>query len=384
MVQSNQSGPTPYGNTLRDGLNEFVTSKQKANNSGNYVREQKRVVSSWIDWMETEYNVTTFDELKTRHLGEYARQLKQRTHSGSISGRTAQLYFTRVRAFLTYARKWEYLTDNPAAKQRVLDELPTQSSGNDGPDQQFWSPAERAQLTRYVDERAHDAIDERGFDAVEEARDRALVYVIAYSGVRVGELVRDPNDDRRKGIHWRDVDLENGTISVLGKNQEIENVQLPNQAHPAIERYRQILDPPSEGWPVFPTKHPPTLYAEARAELPTVGVENVETRLENADVSELLREHDCPPPSITTDAVRKILRRLCKEGNIDVEGDHDYLKPHGARRGVGEVLYREKGHQAAQRALRHADPSTTSEMYAHIEASELADEASDAFENVDR
>jgi len=43
---------------------------------------------------------------------------------------------------------------------------------------------------------------------------------------------------------------------------------------------------------------------------------------------------------------------------------------YGARRGVGEKLYRELEVAAAQRTLRHADPKTTSEMYSYIETSE--------------
>jgi len=88
-------------------------------------------------------------------------------------------------------------------------------------------------------------------------------------------------------------------------------------------------------------------------------------------------------PWKTTETVRNIFRRLCDEGKIPVEGDHEYLKPHGARRGAGEALYRAEGSSAAQRALRHEDPSTTSKMYSHIEASEQAEVASDAFEKID-
>lgn len=42
-------------------------------------------------------------------------------------------------------------------------------------------------------------------------------------------------------------------------------------------------------------------------------------------------------------------------------------------------MYREYGAAAAQRTLRHADPRTTSQMYAHIEASELAEETGKLF-----
>lgn len=44
------------------------------------------------------------------------------------------------------------------------------------------------------------------------------------------------------------------------------------------------------------------------------------------------------------------------------------------------MLYRAFYAAAAQRALRHKDPATTSEMYSHIDATELAEDTSEAFE----
>ena len=38
-------------------------------------------------------------------------------------------------------------------------------------------------------------------------------------------------------------------------------------------------------------------------------------------------EFDVAPPSITANAVRQILKRLCEDAEIDVPGDADYLMP---------------------------------------------------------
>jgi len=59
----------------------------------------------------------------------------------------------------------------------------------------------------------------RGLDAIQEFRDRALVYVLCYSGVRGGEIVADPKDERRNGLNWGDVSLEDRTMTVLAKNR---------------------------------------------------------------------------------------------------------------------------------------------------------------------
>jgi len=43
------------------------------------------------------------------------------------------------------------------------------------------------------------------YAALKAARDRALVFVLAYTAVRVGELLRDPNDPRRRGVRWEEI-----------------------------------------------------------------------------------------------------------------------------------------------------------------------------------
>ena len=55
--------------------------------------------------------------------------------------------------------------------------------------------------------------------AVKELRDRALASLLAYSVVWGAEILRDPNDKRRSGLRWRDVDLEAGMLVALGKKQ---------------------------------------------------------------------------------------------------------------------------------------------------------------------
>jgi integrase len=141
-------------------------------------------------------------------------------------------------------------------------------------------------------------------------------------------------------------------------------MQFPEKVHNALQQHRRIQDPPREDWPVFPTRHRPTLYGLA---------DDVDADRDEEDIMTFLTEHDQRPPSITTQSVRNLLQRLCDDGEIDVEGDHDYLKPHGARRGVGKKLYKNHSAEAAQKALRHQDPQTTSEMYADIGAGEVAD-----------
>jgi len=95
-----------------------------------------------------------------------------------------------------------------------------------------------------------------------------------------------------------------------------------------------------------------------------------------------LRE-DARPPSLTTDGARTVLRRLTDEAGIDIgHPKHDYLAPHGGRRGMGEVLVRAFGYTVAARYLDNSERMVR-ERYSHIEAGELGDVATEALDRVD-
>jgi len=378
MVDSSQRGANSEGKPLPEALEEYIRAKQKAAGSGNYANDVRLVLEKWVGFCQ-ERGVETADSVSDRVLKSYAEHLHRRVDArvssdgdDGISGRTAHQYYALVRAFLAYCEEWDWIDENPAAKQRVTDELPEESLGAAESDTQTWSVEERRQLVDYVDRRAREAIDDRGIEAEAEARDRAIVYLLAYSGARSAELFRDPQDDRREALRWSDIDFEGNTIAVLGKSQDDESVQFPALAHDALKQYRRVIQPPTEDWPVFPTRHAPTLHQLA---------DDIDADRDDQDPLPFLRAHGVSPPSITTQSVRNTLRRLCDDGDVDVKGDHDYLKPHGARRGVGKQLYKEAGHEAAQKALRHDDPETTSKMYADIKAGEVAEIADDVFQD---
>lgn len=361
-MESADSGATSGDPTLDAAIDQFLESGNKA---GNYEAALERVLTDWRSYLESR-GVETVGGVTKRHMAAYAMAL---SNDEERSAATARTYYDYVSAFLSYCVKWEWLEENPARKGVALDELPPRPKKKSG-DQQFWSADDRKALLDYVDRRAHRAVDETGTDALTELRDRALVYVLAYSGARSGEILRDPRDERRNGICWGDVDLENNQLLVLGKNQQRdEEVQLPDQAHPPLERLERALEPPSPEWPVFVTSHAPSLYTNLPDDVDTSTGEPIE----------LHREHGVKPPSLSTNGARSVLKRLCEDADLEVDGE--YLKPHGARRGVGEAIFREKGAAAAQRVLRHADPRTTSRMYAHIETEELAEEATEVFDN---
>jgi FAD/FMN-containing dehydrogenase len=75
----------------------------------------------------------------------------------------------------------------------------------------------------------------------------------------------------------------------------------------------------------------------------------------------VMRDEDVTPRAISLQGARSMMRRRCDAAGIDVDGE--YLKPHGARRGLGHQLYTEGRAELAQEVLRHTDISVTHEAY---------------------
>jgi integrase len=365
---------------IEDALVAFVRSKQKGTDSGNYQRNARRAIEEWIDWLTNrEEPIEIFDQLQVSQMRQYARHLKKRVDRDELAGSTANTYWNYVAAFLGWCVYEELLAENPARKRRAEQELPDTRPRSDR--QQFWNRDDREALLTHLNKRAHAAVDEEGLSAIKELRDRALASLLAYSGVRGAEVLRDSNDERRIGVRWRDLDLEAGTLVVLGKSQADEEAPLPPQACDPLERLQQALRPVSGDWPVFPTLHRPTLSRIVRKDLADTGydTDEIQGAIEEHDWLALYRDHGFVPPALTTNGGRTVMRRICEKAEISLDGEHDYLTPHGGRRGAGDVLYREDP-VLAQTALRHRSIETTKDSYSYIEAGETASRAGDIFE----
>ena len=385
------SGGEMQSRRLADALDDYLLAKSKAGQSGNYRRNAERVLEEWIDWLASEQSTYTFGGVTVDDCEQYALHLRERLADPDdplSKASSAAKYYDYVSAYLGWAVERQYLGANPARHDRAREALPD-TAERETHTQQWWTPDQRQAIVEHVTGRAREAVDERGLEATTELRDRALIVAIAYSGARGGELVADPHDDRRDGLRWGDVDLDNGTMVVLGKgSQQYVDASLPPQAVTALDRYRQAVAPPADEWPVFPTEHRPTLARTAREalrEATDLDDDGIDGRLDETSATAVLRDLEHPPPALTTDGLRSILMRLSAAADIpDIDTKAgEYLEPHGGRHGAGDTLVREVGWEAAQDLLRHKSPETTMDTYAHIDASETAAQAGRAFARTD-
>lgn len=395
---------------LERAVERFLDDKSKRGQSGNYRRNAGRVLRDFVEWLENgqptheqrempdAYGgggdgepVERAADLRVSHFADYARLLRSRAYDDDtrFSAASARTYYSYLRAWGSWAVDEELLEENLARKNRATKRLP--DDDGTGSDQQMWSPEQRRAVLEYVEERAREEIDAnpRSHAALKAARDRALVALFAYSGLRGGEFLRDPHDDRRDGATWADLRWPQGTapgddatqslreaetdtagtLEVLGKSQEREPATVLAQAFPALRRYYRLLSPPTDAWPLFPTFHTPSLYDALRDD--DVDVE---------DLSDhplvVCREADVMPPASTTRTGRSVMQRVCEDAGLDLADGVSYLEPHGGRRGLGDEVYQQDP-RLAQDVLRHQDISTTQQAYRERKAEEDAAKASE-------
>jgi len=326
---------------VEDAVDAYLQRKAVGNpddpGAGTYASNAGSILRRWSQWLETEHGVESLFDLEVRHMEAYATELAKRTAGGEYTASTAGTYFAVVRAFLTWCVQGGILEENPAATDEAESALPTDRS-TDNTDS-AWGREQRETLERYVRERALDAESASRADRLARLREYAMVSLLAHSGVRGSELFRVPEDNRRMGATWEDVDFYSGTIRVLGKSQRLEDVPLPAAARKPLRRYRVVQDPPTNEWPLFPTRHAPSVANHVRTVLEQRGFDDdeIEAEFDAHTAAALSRRYAIPPPAITTEGARSILKRLCDAADLDVGGD--YLTPRGARPGLGKRTY---------------------------------------------
>ncbi|MBV0903054.1 phage integrase SAM-like domain-containing protein [Haloarcula salina] len=403
----------PLSTRLEETFERYLQDKGKGRggDGGNYRRNAARELERFADWAggrrgpehwtgiapDDVDRPPAFGDLDERVFREYARHL---AGDRGLKQNTVQTYYRYISAWCGWCVNEGYLEAHYAQRASATAPLPEDDGRKPG-DQQAWTSEQRHAITRYVDERARKAIEgyttlpaetdafdkqRARYEALKAARDRSLVFVLAYTAVRVGELLRDPNDPRRRGVRWEEISLEDGSMDVYRKKQQWDAASLPDPVLSPLRSYRTLMDPPTDRWPVFPTFGQQTLATHVRDELADRGLQTDaidERRDDYARDLLLALEKDIRPPSLTTDGARRILQRLSDAAEIDVDHPkHDYLAPHGGRRGMGEVLVRAFGYTVAARYLDNSEEMVR-ERYSHIEAGELGDVATEALDEID-
>lgn len=221
-----KTGQEAAARPLRSSFDRYLQDKGKGRGGegGNYRRNAARELDRFAEWAAGERGddwtgITpedvdrdpTFEDLDERVFREYARHL---SGDRGLKQNTVQTYYAYISAWCCWCVNEGYLEAHYAQRASATAPLPDDDGRKPG-DQQAWTPEQRHALTRHVDEQAREAIEayttlpddvdpldkqRARYAALKAARDRALVVVLAYTAVRVGELLRDSDDPRRRGV----------------------------------------------------------------------------------------------------------------------------------------------------------------------------------------
>jgi integrase/recombinase XerC len=179
------------------------------------------------------------------------------------------------------------------------------------------APKAKRKLPQVLDPDEAKALVEVPTDVPLGLRDRALLELFYSSGLRLSELC---------ALRWRDLQLENGLVTVLGKGRKERSVPVGSHARAALAAWRAEQKPAIEA-PVFPGRN----------------------------------------GALTPRAVQLRLRQLAQR-----QGLFKRVHPHLLRHSFASHVLESSGDlRGVQELLGHADIATT-QIYTHLDFQHLA------------
>ncbi|GAA5069414.1 tyrosine recombinase XerC [Lysobacter panacisoli] len=236
-------------------------------------------------------------EVASLHV-EQLRGFVAAEHRRGLSPKSLQRRLSACRSFYGWLVKQGRIAASPAASIR--------------------SPKAPRKLPQVLDPDEAKALVEVPTDAPLGLRDRALLELFYSSGLRLSELC---------ALRWRDIDLADALVSVLGKGSKQRSVPVGSHARAALAEWRASTGAASDA-PVFP----------GRGGTP-----------------------------ITPRAVQLRLRHLAQQ-----QGLFKRVHPHLLRHSFASHILESSGDlRGVQELLGHADIATT-QIYTHLDYQHLA------------
>lgn len=143
-------------------------------------------------------------------------------HRRGLSPKSLQRRLSACRSFYQWLLKHSRIAANPTAAIRA--------------------PKAPRKLPQVLDADEAKALVEVPTDVPLGVRDRALLELFYSSGLRLSELC---------GLRWRDLDIGNGLVTVLGKGSKQRSVPVGSHARTALTEWKDAQKPAGDA-PVFP------------------------------------------------------------------------------------------------------------------------------------
>src|SRR4249919_956233 len=280
---------------LDDFLAYLAVERQMSAHTLDAYRRDLEALSAWAQPQAADPVTLQADQLRLFVAAEHRR---------GLSPKSLQRRLSACRSFYTWLLKHGRIGANPAAAIRA--------------------PKAPRKLPQVLDPDEAKALVEVPTDAPLGLRDRALLELFYSSGLRLSELC---------ALRWRDLDLDEALVTVLGKGRKQRSVPLGSHARNALREWRastvlrQAQDARIEDAPVFPGRN----------------------------------------GTITPRAIQLRVRQLAQQ-----QGLFKRVHPHLLRHSFASHILESSGDlRGVQELLGHADIATT-QIYTHLDYQHLA------------
>jgi integrase/recombinase XerC len=273
---------------IEDFLAYLAVERQMSAHTLDAYRRDLEVLAGWSQAQGVDPVALQADQLRLFVAAEHRR---------GLSPKSLQRRLSACRSFYNWLLKHGRVAANPAAAIRA--------------------PKAPRKLPQVLDPDEAKALVEVATDAPLGLRDRALLELFYSSGLRLSELC---------ALRWRDLDLGEGLVTVLGKGRKQRSVPLGSHARNALQEWRQSTGAALDA-PVFPGRNGP----------------------------------------ITPRAIQLRVRQLAQR-----QGLFKRVHPHLLRHSFASHILESSGDlRGVQELLGHADIATT-QIYTHLDYQHLA------------
>jgi integrase/recombinase XerC len=158
------------------------------------------------------------DAIAAHDINQFVAKL----HSAGLAPRSIQRSLSSLRSFFNYLESRKLTRKNPATGTRA--------------------PKDKNKLPHTLDADQAAQLFEFEASTPRQKRDKAMIELFYGSGLRLSELT---------GINLKDLDLENGYVTVLGKGNKMRQLPLGRHCVDAIEAWLTEHPLPSADSPLF-------------------------------------------------------------------------------------------------------------------------------------
>ena len=195
-------------------LNYLSIERQASKHTiSNYTRD----LQAWQDYCQS-HNLSEPNAVLFTHVQQFMAQ----EHRRGLAAKSVQRRLSAVRSLFTYLTRQGITKDNPSKGLRP--------------------PKAPRKLPQVLDVDEVVQLVELPTDGTLGLRDRALLELLYSSGLRVSEIC---------SLTWRNLDLDDCLVTVLGKGSKARIVPVGSHAVNALKQWRQ-QSAPTLSAPVFP------------------------------------------------------------------------------------------------------------------------------------